>query len=198
MIKGILKLLIVSLCISALIGIFIILNGGSLGEIEGRVLGTISAIFGFSITGLCCSSIYDKEKHKLFSSIGMSTCLLGCLWLMLMIWGVFDECITYRTWTSCSPSDSTFQMLWMLILLSCSFAHISLMLLLKKTNLMVANVKNVTIILSVVMDSIILAIIWEWIDNFDSYWRSLAVVSILITLGTIIAPVLNKVAKNKA
>lgn len=57
--KTILKIVIISLCISALLAIFVILTG-TLNEISEKILATTSLIFGFSISGLCCSTLYER------------------------------------------------------------------------------------------------------------------------------------------
>lgn len=184
--KTMLNLLIGSLCVSAFLGIVIILTGG-VGELSARILATTSTIFSFSISGLCCSAIYDKEEYQSFSILGMFTCLLGALLLIAIIWGFFNLL---------HSGEFLWRLLGTTILLSTSFAHISLMLLIKNKNETVVGAKNLTIMLSVVLDFMILVLIWGLITGSDFYARLLAVVTILITLGTVVTPILNKVYKN--
>ncbi len=187
--KSILKLLIGSLCFSALIWIIIILSG-NFGKVEGKILSTTATIFAFSISGLCCSTLYEKEKYKLFSTFGMIICLLACIWSILIIWGFLNSCIIF-----CSGNSSyfTWRMLWTLIVLSYSSAHISLLLLIKNENDIVIWAKNLTILLSVILDIMILTIAWDIISGLGFYGRLIWVCTILVTLGTIISPILNKV-----
>lgn len=53
--------MIISLSISALVGIVLFLIG-SFGYLELRILLTTLAIGGFSLTGLCSSLLYDKHR----------------------------------------------------------------------------------------------------------------------------------------
>jgi hypothetical protein len=73
--KIMLKLLIGSLCVNAVIGIIILLLG-DFGEIQSKILITASTVFGFSILG--CSTIHDKKEYRDFSTVGMVTSLIAC------------------------------------------------------------------------------------------------------------------------
>ncbi len=190
--KDILKLVIISLCISAFMGIIIVLSG-EFGELEEKILETSCTIFGLSITGLCCSALYGKERYKSFSILGMITTLFACIWFILEIWDCLDPFLFFLT----SNSDFISRMSFTLILLTPSLAHISLILLIKNYNLTITSIKNYTILFSIILDIMILNIIWELIDvhEIEFYGRLIAVLVILVTLGTIVAPILNKVYK---
>ena len=53
--------MVISLSISALIGIFVFLLG-DFGETDFKLLMTTLTIGGYSLTGLCCSVLYEKRK----------------------------------------------------------------------------------------------------------------------------------------
>ena len=59
--KTFLITMIISLSISALIGIIIFLFG-DFGDSEVKILLTTLSIGGFSLTGLCCSVLYEKKN----------------------------------------------------------------------------------------------------------------------------------------
>lgn len=183
--KAVLKLLVGSLCISALAGIIIILLG-FYGKISSMVLGTTLTIFGFSITGLCSSTLYEKENLKLFSLIGMLTSFISCLYFICLVWGIIDfdffEAINWK-------------LIATTLLLPCSSAHISLILLINNKNKIVSNFRLTTVIFSVIIDVMLLLSIWNAFDVSELYVRLLWVLAILITLGTIVTPILNKVYK---
>ena len=177
--KNILKILIISLCISALIGIIIILTG-KFGKLESKILLTTLSIFIFSIPSLCCSTIYDKDKK--LSKIGIIISILANIISILLIWKIIDRNIIIP-----------WKFLITLILLSNSLGHISLLLLLN-SNKITKIVRNITITLSIIIDLILLLIIWFNIE-FISF-RIILILIILITLGTITSPILNKIYKN--
>jgi hypothetical protein len=183
--KSILKILIFSLCISAAIGILIILTG-SFGDIEGKILVTTFSVFAFSISGFCCSTIY--EQYQSFSKFGIFSCLLACIWTILIDWGFLN--------LFPSTSSFTWRVMLTLLILSYSSAHISLMLLIKNQNSIVNNIKNLTIGFSVLIDVMILAAVWEFTTFSSTYTKLIYVLAILITLGTIVSPVLNKAYRN--
>lgn len=190
--KNFLKILIGSLCLSALLGIISILTG-NFGELESKILGTTATIFVFSISGLCCSMLYEKEKYKSFSTFGIVASLLACILLILIIWGFLDVCIIF-----CSENNNDFvwKMLETLIVLSYSSAHISLMLLIKNENNIIIKSKNLTILLSGILDIMILTMIWEIVAGSVFYGKLIFICAILVTLGTIISPILNRVYKS--
>ncbi len=192
--KNVLKLVITSLCISAFMGIIIILSG-KFGELEGKILGTSCTIFGFSITGLCCSILYEKERYKNFSILGMLISLLGCIWQLLIIWGFLKVCIIF-----CSDEELlNWQILWSLIVLAISVAHISIMLHNESSNQTIVTIKNVTILFSIILDIMFLIITWDLITDsieLDFFIRFTVIFLILVTLGTVVIPILNKVYKN--
>jgi len=187
--NSILKVLIFSLCASALVGILFILTGGfgSGFVIQLQILSTTSTVFGFSIAGLCCSTLYEKEKYRTFSKIGMITCLFGCLLLIGIIWNFI----------SVFSSGFVWQLLFTSIVLSFSFAHLSLLLLINSQDNMVEKIKKITIILAIILNAMILNIIWSIFPFYSEFYgRLIAVLSILVVLGTIVSPILNKINKN--
>ena len=62
--------LIVSLSISALLGIIIFLVG-NFDEIQVRILLTTLTVGGFSLTGLCCATLLEKKRFSAFAIMGM-------------------------------------------------------------------------------------------------------------------------------
>ena len=88
--KIVFKTLIVTLVISAILGIGIVILD-LWNDITGKVLLTTSTIFAFCIPGLCCSTIYEKVNKKYFSVIGMITSLLCCVLMLLLIWEIVDN-----------------------------------------------------------------------------------------------------------
>lgn len=182
--KIILKTLIFTFIISAVLGISIIFLD-LWNDITEKILLSTVIIFGFSIPGLSCSTNYEKVKDKTFSIVGISTCFISCIYFLLLTWGFlefdfFDE----LNWKLISSG----------ILLSSSFGHISLLLLIDSKEKIVNYFKNGTTILSVIMDILLMSMIFL---EVEIEWKLLAIIAILIVLGTIVSPLLNKL-NNKA
>jgi hypothetical protein len=177
--KIILKILIATLMMSAVLGILIIVLD-LWNEITSNVLLTTATIFGFSIPGLCCSTIYEKENTKRFSVIGITICLLSCICFLLLIWEIID----FDFWNDMKVISSA-------SLLSASFGHLSLLLRIDAKEQIVIIFKKATIILSAIMDILLLI---EICSEIDISWKLLAVLAILIVLGTIVTPILNKIS----
>ena len=83
--KTFLITMIISLSISALIGIFVFLFG-DFGETEAKLLLTTLTIGGYSLTGLCCSVLYEKRKFTPLAISGMIISTVGFLFTVMVIW----------------------------------------------------------------------------------------------------------------
>lgn len=182
--KIVLKTLIFTFIISAVLGISIIFLD-LWNDITGKILLSTIVIFGFSIPGLSCSTNYEKSKDKTFSIVGISTCFISCIYFLLLTWGFLEfDFFDYLNWRLILSS----------ILLSSSFGHISLLLLIDSKEKIVNYFKKGTTILSVIMDILLMSMIFL---NFEIEWKLLVIIAILIVLGTIVTPLLNKL-NNKA
>lgn len=175
----ILKTLIITFVISAILGISIIFLD-LWNEITGKILASTLIIFGFSIPGLSCSTYYDKRKEKTFSLIGMTTCFIGAIYLLLLAWGFLDYDIL---------NDLSWRFVLSSILLSLSFGHMCLVLTIESNVKSVNYLKKGTLILSSLMDILLLLIIFI---EVELSWKLLSAIAILIVLGTIVTPLLNK------
>ncbi|MEM3074337.1 MAG: hypothetical protein QW727_00110 [Candidatus Pacearchaeota archaeon] len=107
--------MIVSLSISALIGIIIFLLG-EFGDIQTKILLTTLTIGGFSLAGLCSATLYDKQRYTLFGLLGIIVAVLGFIVTTALIWEVLGLSNVWRFGLT-------------LILLSFTFSHVSLLLL---------------------------------------------------------------------
>ncbi|MBD3279632.1 MAG: hypothetical protein GF390_02880 [Candidatus Pacebacteria bacterium] len=111
--------MIISLSISTLIGIFTFLFGG-FGEIEAKILLTALAMRGYSLIGLCCSTLYKQKRVMPLASLGIVLSVLGFLYTVSFIW----EMIDIVSWDS-------FKLVLIFIILALSLAHSCLLFLIK-------------------------------------------------------------------
>lgn len=175
--------MIISLSISALIGIIIFLLG-SFGGIQTKILLTTLTIGGFSLAGLCSSVIYDKERAKIFALIGMITSFIGFLVVTLVIWELFRL-------------DNFWRIGLTLILFSFTFSHVSLLLLIKSDKGIVKIALGSTLFFIAIVAIMLLLALWEIVNPSEFTIRLFGVFVILDALGTIITPIINKVTKLK-
>jgi hypothetical protein len=175
--------LIISLSISALLGIIIFLVG-NFGEIQIRILLTTLTIGGFSLTGLCCATLLEKKRFSAFAIFGMIVSIFGFLLITSLIWEIID-------WNS---FDSLWKVMIITIILAFSTAHASLLLLVKSDKTIVnVSLATTLLFLSLVALELIILVLGEF-RNIDNMWyRVLGVFAILDVLGTIVTPILLKV-----
>lgn len=179
--KSFLILMIVSLSISAVIGIFIFLFG-NFKETEARLLMTTLAVGGYSLTGLCCSALYERQRVTPLTLTGMVISIAGFVFTVLMIWHVIVRNMT------------SMKVLVILIILAASVAQSCLLFLIKPNKLLVRGALFGTILfISVIAVMLVILVLKEFPRFWQLYFRLLGVFAILDVLGTIVTPVLNKV-----
>ncbi|MES2621681.1 MAG: hypothetical protein V4615_12595 [Bacteroidota bacterium] len=177
--KLFLRIVIVSLILSGLLGIFIFLFG-EFKETEVKLLLTTLSLGGCSLTGLCCATIYPLAKFKVFSVIGILTAGLCFIITMLNVWGDFKNI------------EDTWKLLLSLIVLSVTFSHISLLLNIRPANHLVESVITVTIVIVSTVAVMLLTLIFAEFDNWEWFYRLLGSFAILDVLGSIVILILNR------
>ena len=181
--KTFLITMIVALCLSALSGIIIFLTG-EFGRTEGRILLTTLSVAGYSLAGLACSALYDKNRG-VEALAGMVTSIIGFLYSVGIIWEIINW-----SW------DSSWKFLLTLIIFSVAFAHACLMLLIESSHRVVQIAVIGTLISIIALALLLMVLIWG--ENFNEFLiRLIGVVAICDALGTICSPILNKVYKSK-
>lgn len=181
--KTILYTLITTFCISAILGIVIIILD-MWNDVTAKILLTTVTIFGFSIPTLCCSNLYEKKSNHWFAILGMIICILSGIYVLSLIWELINP-----------DFGEALKGILTAIVISTSLGHLSLMMLVSNSDSTVNGVKNATIIVSVLLDCMIILSLWVE-DNMFS-WQFYAIVGILVALGTIVTPILNKVRKSE-
>ncbi|MBM3247454.1 hypothetical protein FJZ17_02865 [Candidatus Pacearchaeota archaeon] len=142
---------------------------------------TTLTIGGYSLTGLCCSVLYEKRKFTSLALSGMVISIIGFLYTVLVIWEAIDL-------------DDSWKALIIFIVLAASTAHACLLLLIKTEKSLVNGALSATIIfISIVALMLIILVLNEFDDVGEFYFRLLGVFAILDVLGTIVTPILNKV-----
>ena len=173
--------MIISLSISALIGVFVFLFG-DFGETEFRLLMTTLTIGGYSLTGLCCSVLYEKRKLAPLALFGIVISVIGFIYTILLIWEFIDF------W-----DEDSWKALIIFLVLAFSTAHSCLLLLIKSNKSLVNIALSATLIFISIVALMLIIMVLNEFDLGEFSFRLLGVFAILDVLGTIITPILNKV-----
>jgi hypothetical protein len=115
--KIFLYLMICSIALSALMGIWAILSG----DVEYRILGTTLTIVGTSILGLACGAFLENPRSQKFPlvlvpALGIILSVLSALITVWMIW-------TEMSWTA----EAVWKTLLVSTIFAFSLAHLSLL-----------------------------------------------------------------------
>ncbi len=170
--------IITALILGALIGISLFFFG-EFGDVEIRLLTTTLSLGGFSLTGLCCSTIYDYPPLHALSLAGIAVSVLSFIVSLAGIWEL-------------STSEWTFGMVFSLVILSVTFAHISMTLPAEpETNY------NPILLYSTLGCIIIVAgmLMWTALNDFEnstSFFSVLGIFAFLDLLGTFLLPLMGK------
>ncbi len=169
-----------SLIVSALIGIFVFLFR-NFGIVEINVILTTVAISGFSLAGLCNAIIFEKKNFISLSIVGFVIDVLGFVYSIIAIWNFI-------------PLENIFKTFISLIILTVAFAHISLILLIRPRSRMVKISLYSTITSNIIISLMLLSVIMLNMDLSDQmHFRILGVLIVLVSLGTIVTPIFNKI-----
>jgi hypothetical protein len=83
--KAFLRMLIIALVSSALVGIDAFLFG-DFGETEAKILMTTLSISYFSVTSLACAAAMEKRVYSWLAIVGLVVCLIGFVSFIPGIW----------------------------------------------------------------------------------------------------------------
>lgn len=193
--------MIISWCLSALIGIVIFLIG-DFDEIQQKTLLTTLSLGFFSLLGLCCSEIYEKNKNVI-SIVGLIVIVFSFFYSTCLIWDIFEHIrsviyqVEYNKYALYYNGNYilNYKILASLIMTSITLAQSSILLVVNNTKKIVNVILKLTVFIVFVTSAIIIFLIWSEFNVDDYMYRLLGVFCILDVLGTIVSQILNKVYK---
>ncbi|KQM84323.1 hypothetical protein ASE68_14855 [Agromyces sp. Leaf222] len=177
--------LVVSLSITAVVGIVTLLSG-DFGEVQGRVLGTTLLIAGASILALCHLSVVGRPV-RVVGFVGLGASAVALVIGLLLIWTPWYD--NGGGWP-----DDLWRWFGITSIVAASLAHANLLLQLsgrRRSAVRIALAITLAAI-AVVAVMLVLPLISEWtIPGGDGgeYWRWFGVIAIIDALGTIVLPV---------
>ena len=200
-IKGIRRIavwtVVISLVITALIGIYTIVSG-DFGETQGKVMLTTLAVAGFSVLALCHLAIVERDV-KAIGWIGIGTSAVALICAAVLIWWDFGD-YAYQPGGIYVNITKTFAIS---SLAAVSLAHANLLLLLQNAPLRwIRSSLSVALILIAIVVSLVIPVILT--DGMfppepfqEVYWRFFAVILILDALCTIALPVATLIVRGQ-
>lgn len=200
-IKGVRRIaiwtVIVSLVLTALIGIYTIVVG-EFGETQSKVMLTTLAVAAFSILALCHLAVFGRDV-KVFGWIGIGTSGIALGLAATLIWWNYAD-YTYQ------PSDLYMNLMKSFAitsLVAVSLAHANLMLLLQNSPLRwLRSALSVALVFIAIVPTLVLPVILTD-GSFppqsfqDVYWRFFGVILILDALATIALPVTTLIVRGQ-
>jgi hypothetical protein len=200
-IKGVRRIaiwtVIVSLVITALIGIYTIVSG-EFGETQGKVMLTTLAVAGFSILALCHLAVFGRDV-KIFGWVGIGTSGVALGLAAALIWWDWSDFMyqpggLYLTLTKSFAVSA---------LVAVSLAHANLMLLLQNSPLRwIRTALSVALVLITIVPTLVIPVIltegtFPPMSFQDVYWRFFGVILILDALATIALPVTTLIVRSQ-
>ncbi|MFT3743660.1 MAG: hypothetical protein QM785_05120 [Pyrinomonadaceae bacterium] len=176
--------LIISVAVSAVLGIGVILFG-SFGELESRVLMTTFTITLTSILGLACGAYYESKQARILPVTGIVFSLLAAMIGIYLIWagdGGVDA-----IWKSAATAS----------LLATSIALLCLISL-ATLDKRFGWSRTLIYISVTLLSAILLYILWfEPESSSDFVGRIIAVLSIVIAALTVMTPVFHRLSQKE-
>jgi hypothetical protein len=172
--------IIVSLSLTALIGIATLL-GGAFGDVQGRIMMTTLIIGAFSVLALADLAVAGR-RFEWFGYVGILAAVAGLIIGLFFIWNLVDS------------GAGWWKTFGVVSVLAASLAHANLLLLLgERRRPVVRTGLWITIALIGVLAGMIVGLIVTDGDvSGDGYYRLLGTVAILDVLGTIVVPVVSR------
>jgi hypothetical protein len=177
-----LRVLIGSVVISALVGIYI-LTIGHFGDLEVRVLVTALSISGLSILAMACGAAFERGRVRPLPHLGVAVSVTSFLLFMIGIWSESDWQPLWKTALSLAfvGVAAAHACLLSLATLSPRF-HWTQWLGLTSAFLLVA---------------MLIFFVWAEVDS-EGLWRVVGVLAILVGAVTIGVPVLHRMSAPSA
>ncbi|TWT45840.1 Double zinc ribbon [Phycisphaerae bacterium RAS1] len=179
--RWLLSLLILSICLSGLLGILVLLTGGR-SWFEVRILLTTAAIGAASIVGLAAAAVHEARRWTPLGAVGMGATGVALAMTLIVIWvdSLIDVEAYTKTW-ACA------------IIASIGLTHVGL-LALARLRRQFEFARGVTILAIVTLALQIAFLIVTETDAGDFWARLIGVNAIIDVCGTIAVPILHRIS----
>jgi hypothetical protein len=174
-----LRLLIVSVGISALLGIYALL-AGDFGELEVRILLTSLSVSGASILSMACGVAWERGRLGYLPRAGVLLAIASCALVVVGIWAKISE---EEFWKSVASAS----------IVAVALGHSSLLSLARleprfSWSLPCAYVN------AILLAAVLVIVIWTEADS-EWLWRGVGVLTVLLSGVTILVPVFHRMGR---
>ena len=175
-----------SLALCAVVAIVVVITG-AYNATSGRILMTILSVGFYSLAGLCCTPHLEQDIYKRrFAQFGLTVAGVGLL----------HACAT--NWLDVGGVSGIVNLLRFRVfffVLAIAVAHVSLLLMITPRNSLVRGAQYGTIVCSVLVAVMLLAIIYGTNIGGGAVGQTVIVLGILDALGSIVTPILHIASK---
>ena len=176
-----LHVLIVSLSLSALLGVVALLTG-SFGDLELRVLFSTLSVSGASILAMASAAAWERRRARPWAAVGIGASIAGFGLTLIGIWLGSGE-------------DILWKLAFGLITLGCAGAHGALMGL-----VCLAPSRRWIVITTLVMGALLALVVEVLIlleGDPEELWRVMGALAILATTGTLVAAIMQRLDRHR-
>lgn len=188
--KFFLYLLVCSIALSALMGIWAIVSG-EFGELQGKILLTTLTVVGTSILGLACGAFLESPRsenssYKVVPVVGIICAVVAAIASFWLIW---------------LNSRIDFNWIWKLFFVSLIFgfslAQLSLLSLAKLAKRFVWSLTTAFVVIFI-LDTIVSAIIVFELEGSDGFvLRVIGVLSVVAAALTVMIPLFHRLSRTE-
>ena len=175
--KLVVRLVIGSFSIAALMGIIALLGGGSFGETEGKILMTTVIVGVESVAVLCYLAVAGRST-AFIGLVGGLVSLLPFGLALVLTWGGYDG------------NDPVWQTFGVGVTVAASLAQMCLLLAVAGRQKIGAALVATLLAIVIVAAMITYAIV-DGSGLDDRFWRTFGVIAILDVLGTVVLAAVN-------
>ncbi|MBR62167.1 MAG: hypothetical protein CL904_05895 [Dehalococcoidia bacterium] len=176
--------LVLCLIASAMLGIMIVLIG-DFGERQIKILGTVTALAGFSLISLPSLFNLERQQYQLVAKPGIFAGLIFFLLILIIIWGSGDFGNEIMGKSTFSAGVVGF-----------GLNHILLLFIVKPRAKALQLIQKFTSVTICFVACILIGTIWVE-EMPDPLFRILITLVILDVLGTISLPILSRITFNR-
>ena len=182
-----LYLMICSIALSALMGIWAILSG----DVEYRVLGTTLTIVGTSILGLACGAFLENSRSQKFPLIIVPVVgiILSIVSALLTIWLIWAE----TTWAD----NAFFKTLAVSSIFAVALSHLSLLSIAQLSRRFRWSIATAYVVILALASIISFIIVFEPSSDGELVWRFIGILAVIDAAITVMIPIFHRLSRTE-
>lgn len=187
--KFFLYLLVCSIALSAIMGIWAIISG-EFGELQGQILATTLTVVGTSILGLACGAFLEspRSQNTALRSVPVTGIILSVVSALFALWMI---------WTSFSNNEGVIKTFFISLIFAFSLAQLSLLSLARLAKRFSWSLTTAFIVI-LSLDSIIsLVIIFASGNENEFVFRVIGVLSVTAAALTVMIPIFHRLSRTE-